>query len=219
MKKNLISNFTAPSPAVLDFLRSQVRNAFDSPTARCAALKSKGYRQASTCATTGDLGARERNGKLPCLALNTQRNRLLVSNSPATARISSSSSRRTFSTTQNSRWSLWPSQQRPHPSRLQAPVSPLASVVEDASNGLSALGRATRSANELKMRCTELDESGNVTMVSGEFKKSELIAKVCRMPLFGVTVLIDSSTAFSPEISAKSTPRSSHTSSSGRQPY
>jgi magnesium transporter len=36
----------------------------------------------------------------------------------------------------------------------------------------------SRSANELKMRCTELDEHGNVTMVSGEFKKSELIAKV-----------------------------------------
>ena len=29
------------------------------------------------------------------------------------------------------------------------------------------------------MRCTELDDQGNVTMVSGEFKKSELIAKVC----------------------------------------
>ena len=35
-----------------------------------------------------------------------------------------------------------------------------------------------RPTNELKMRCTELDEHGNVTLVSGEFKKSELIAKV-----------------------------------------
>jgi magnesium transporter len=40
------------------------------------------------------------------------------------------------------------------------------------------LGRMVRTANELKMRCTELDEHGNVTLVSGEFKKSELIAKV-----------------------------------------
>ncbi|KAF2005220.1 cora-domain-containing protein [Amniculicola lignicola CBS 123094] len=40
----------------------------------------------------------------------------------------------------------------------------------------------TRSANELKIRCTELDENGNVTMVSGEFKKSELIAKYGLLP-------------------------------------
>lgn len=39
-----------------------------------------------------------------------------------------------------------------------------------------------RPANELKMRCTELDEHGNVTLVSGEFKKSELIAKYGLLP-------------------------------------
>lgn len=32
------------------------------------------------------------------------------------------------------------------------------------------------------MRCTELDEHGNVTLVSGEFKKSELIAKYGLLP-------------------------------------
>ena len=54
---------------------------------------------------------------------------------------------------------------------------PLAKVIDDGS-GFNGLGRTARPANELKMRCTELDENGNVTMVSGEFKKSELIAKV-----------------------------------------
>jgi hypothetical protein len=48
----------------------------------------------------------------------------------------------------------------------------------DAPAGFDSLGRMTRAANELKMRCTELDEQGNVKMVSGEFKKSELIARV-----------------------------------------
>jgi hypothetical protein len=28
------------------------------------------------------------------------------------------------------------------------------------------------------LRCTEFDENGNVTLVNGEFRKSELIAKV-----------------------------------------
>ncbi|KAK3215413.1 hypothetical protein GRF29_19g3197842 [Pseudopithomyces chartarum] len=48
--------------------------------------------------------------------------------------------------------------------------------------GFESLGRMTRAANELKMRCTELDDQGNVTMVSGEFKKSELIAKYGLLP-------------------------------------
>ncbi|KAJ4297824.1 magnesium ion transporter [Kalmusia sp. IMI 367209] len=48
--------------------------------------------------------------------------------------------------------------------------------------GFEGLGRMTRTANEQRMRCTELDDQGNVTMVSGEFKKSELIAKYGLLP-------------------------------------
>jgi len=46
------------------------------------------------------------------------------------------------------------------------------------------LGRslAGKASNELKLRCTEFDENGNVTLVNGEFKKSELIAKVSIAP-------------------------------------
>jgi magnesium transporter len=42
------------------------------------------------------------------------------------------------------------------------------------------LGRTitAKAANEQKLRCTEFDENGNVVLVNGEFKKSELIAKV-----------------------------------------
>ena len=43
--------------------------------------------------------------------------------------------------------------------------------------GGSTLGRM-KATNELKLRCTEFDELGNVVVVDGEFKKSELIAKV-----------------------------------------
>lgn len=38
---------------------------------------------------------------------------------------------------------------------------------------------SVKAANEQKLRCTEFDENGNVVLVNGEFKKSELIAKVC----------------------------------------
>ncbi|OCL15399.1 hypothetical protein AOQ84DRAFT_248591, partial [Glonium stellatum] len=44
------------------------------------------------------------------------------------------------------------------------------------------LGRVSRPTNELKLRCTEFDEHGNVTLINGEFKKSELIAKYGLLP-------------------------------------
>ena len=43
-----------------------------------------------------------------------------------------------------------------------------------------SLGRtiSAKAAAQPKLRCTELDENGNVVLASGEFKKSELIARV-----------------------------------------
>lgn len=42
-------------------------------------------------------------------------------------------------------------------------------------HGRSVLSKAI---NEPRLRCTELDEYGNVVLASGEFKKTELIARV-----------------------------------------
>ena len=60
--------------------------------------------------------------------------------------------------------------------------SPEAPFVEDPAmpfwnDGSSMLGRV-KAPNELKLRCTELDENGKVTVVDGEFRKTELIARV-----------------------------------------
>lgn len=51
---------------------------------------------------------------------------------------------------------------------------------EEGSEGLFNIGRglAAKASNELRIRCTEFDKNGNVTLVNGEFRKSELIAKV-----------------------------------------
>lgn len=43
-------------------------------------------------------------------------------------------------------------------------------------------GRNLKPSTELKLRCTEFDENGNVVLVNGEFKKQELIAKYSLMP-------------------------------------
>lgn len=54
-------------------------------------------------------------------------------------------------------------------------------ALDDGAEGnLFNLGRtlAAKASNEVRLRCTEFDGNGNVTLVNGEFKKSELIAKV-----------------------------------------
>jgi magnesium transporter len=51
---------------------------------------------------------------------------------------------------------------------------------EGSDTYMFSLGRhiSAKAAAQPKLRCTELDEIGNVVLASGEFKKSELIAKV-----------------------------------------
>lgn len=58
-------------------------------------------------------------------------------------------------------------------------LPPLKGFLDD-STGLG--GRIIKPSNELKLRCTELDENGNVTLVNGEFKKSELISRYSLLP-------------------------------------
>ncbi|PKY05813.1 inner membrane magnesium transporter MRS2, mitochondrial precursor [Aspergillus campestris IBT 28561] len=41
---------------------------------------------------------------------------------------------------------------------------------------------AAKASNELRLRCTEFDSNGDVTLVNGEFKKTELIAKYGLLP-------------------------------------
>lgn len=54
------------------------------------------------------------------------------------------------------------------------------SFLDDSNAGLG--GRIIKPSNELRLRCTEFDENGNVTLVNGEFRKSELIAKYSLLP-------------------------------------
>jgi magnesium transporter len=61
---------------------------------------------------------------------------------------------------------------------------------EDTS--MFSLGRhiSAKAAAQPKLRCTELDENGNVVLASGEFKKSELIAKVCHVARVLLNVML-----------------------------
>jgi magnesium transporter len=57
-------------------------------------------------------------------------------------------------------------------------LPPLPSFLDELGGSNFARNKTGKAGNELKLRCTEFDASGNVTLMDGEFKKSELIAKV-----------------------------------------
>ncbi|KAJ5100712.1 Mg2+ transporter protein CorA-like/Zinc transport protein ZntB [Penicillium angulare] len=58
------------------------------------------------------------------------------------------------------------------------------SLMDDGTEGMFNIGRglAAKASNELRLRCTEFDNNGDVTLVNGEFRKLELIAKYGLLP-------------------------------------
>lgn len=105
----------------------------------------------------------------PSVSLNTQ-TKLHIQ--PVSSRNSSSSSRpllrRLFDLKRS----------RAAESKVNSPSR--SSLVDEKTEPNFTIARslAAKASNEIRLRCTEFDSSGNVTVVNGEFKKSELIAKV-----------------------------------------
>ncbi|KAL5116066.1 magnesium ion transporter [Pleosporales sp. CAS-2024a] len=181
----------APSPSVLSFLRAQVKNAFEQPATPCAGLRK---RRCTYTTITKERFKTESLRKFPlatgetaqqCKSSRTACNgarrpwaalRLL----PQTTNTAFGC--RLFSTSQPQNvWDIFKSSRKRKLAQLKGPSAPPEDTPGSAGFS-SGLGRIMRPANELKMRCTELDEHGNVTLVSGEFKKSELIAKYGLLP-------------------------------------
>lgn len=62
----------------------------------------------------------------------------------------------------------------------QDPNAPVPGFMDEGTEGMFNIGRSlsAKASNELRIRCTEFDINGDVTLVNGEFRKQELIAKV-----------------------------------------
>ncbi|KAH8431576.1 CorA family magnesium transporter [Aspergillus melleus] len=63
--------------------------------------------------------------------------------------------------------------------------NPGPALIDEGTEGsLNFGGRllAAKASNEPRLRCTEFDSNGNVTLVNGDFRKSELIAKYGLLP-------------------------------------
>ena len=80
--------------------------------------------------------------------------------------------------------SLWGrnSGRRPDADAKARELPPLPSFLDDTGGTTLGRTKAAKPGSELKLRCTEIDKNGNVITVNGEFKKSELIAKVWTTP-------------------------------------
>lgn len=76
----------------------------------------------------------------------------------------------------------WPSTKKPGESALRPDDLPLLpNFLNDSDSSILGRSKVGKPSNELILRCTEVNENGDVTLVNGEFKKSELIAKVCTL--------------------------------------
>lgn len=143
---------TAPSPTLLRFLRAQL-------STQCPYAPTTPLRRCTP------------------KTLSTQCHRHFT-----TARLPNTT--RPLSTTSTLRDPFWrrlrPQKQTKNPRPHSTDLPPLSGFLDDSNSGLG--GRIIKPSNELKLRCTEFDEHGNVTLVNGEFRKSELIAKYSLLP-------------------------------------
>ncbi|KAF2499790.1 cora-domain-containing protein [Lophium mytilinum] len=192
MKPAPLHSLISPSPALLRFLKSQVEF-HPSPSALSwcrRAVSTQTHGHASTSSLKPKATPRTRSPTLsasqwpalePALRPRCQAAILLRTPILETQQYNPFvSSRRPFTSgTRNHAWSLWGGRkEKPVTNHTRSELPPLSGFLGD--NG--GLGRVLRPTNDLKLRCTEFDESGNVTLVNGEFKKSELIAKYGLLP-------------------------------------
>lgn len=187
-------NPSVPSASLLRFLRAQSESALFSknqPSA-CRRVSTK----LNSCSST-PLPVRRPSGRTHvevsplqtrfCSGVNPpSRNRTSpkcatsVHPSPpsgALGPISKSSQTRNFSSTRNRSIlrRFWDFRRKKPASETRKPPS----LLDDTDGGLNlARALAAKASNELRLRCTEFDMNGNVTLMNGEFKKSELIARV-----------------------------------------
>ncbi|KAL3473478.1 hypothetical protein BJX99DRAFT_233532 [Aspergillus californicus] len=186
---------SAPSASLLRFLRAQSESALTKnqlPTRRHVSTT----RYSGLSWTTNS--TRAKFDVVPCQtrlfsALNIPSERRTaacrcetpsVPWTPSTAicRLSQSPSSRDFSTTKDRPFlrKIWDfRRKRATTDHCRGP-----GLLDDGADGNLSLARAlaAKASNEMRLRCTEFDLNGDVTMVSGEFKKSELIAKYGLLP-------------------------------------
>ncbi|CZR51533.1 related to inner membrane magnesium transporter MRS2, mitochondrial precursor [Phialocephala subalpina] len=202
------SALRAPSSSLLEYLRIQSDICFFSPSAhfdhalrtpKLCAVAPKTRRLSTTVPRRATVEAGFLNfdslwprtnsstKKLPANGSETHngaRNKRLGYTGPLTAQRTASTGPRKW----NQKWykRLWgvTSSKGGRPLQPDDLPSHLLGSEDGNDTSMFSLGRhiSAKAAAQPKLRCTELDENGNVVLASGEFKKSELIAKYGLLP-------------------------------------
>ena len=206
MRHALGSSVSAPSSSILCFLRSQSEQAcFFTPNTRATACQSSSLRGArvplgkksqalpyarrhltmSSCRQASvESSLLNLDFLRPYASRGSSRFSALASRNlpaPFGSTPENMGSSRYVSTDTRPLWKRpWKDKWRREDPALKSSDSlALPSFLDDAGSTNFGRRKKIKGANELKLRCTEFDENGNVTFMDGEFKKSELIAKVC----------------------------------------
>jgi len=177
-----LGHVPVPSPAVLRFLRiqaeslsflasqktscwTQSRRLYDTSIERAVCTNRRGVARCAGLDLAQASRVRHSRIRVPSQAL-------FASNLPR-----DSQGIRNHSTNVSARrwYRPWSNLRKKPAGPLQPTDLPPPSLLDDSAS----LGRIVKPLNELQLRCTEFDGQGNVTLINGAFKKSELIAKVC----------------------------------------
>ena len=208
MRPKSRSTMSAPSLSVLLFLRSQSEQASSfNPSTSVTACQSSTNRGAkvSRGTTVRALSSMRRppdtiaHGlasvessllNLEFLRPYSERGSLRLSalasrtpSAPAGFPSKSTNASRNASSDTRSLWKKpWKDQSRKEEPSFKTSGSPtLPGFLDDIGNTSFDSRKPVKGSNELRLRCTEFGENGNVTFMDGEFKKSELIAKVSQL--------------------------------------
>ncbi|KAE8150037.1 hypothetical protein BDV25DRAFT_140228 [Aspergillus avenaceus] len=184
---------TVPSTSLLRYLRSQSEHSlFTAHPSPCGSSRKPqpntnashmiSLRSASSWARVNPAYCRATAGLLPLSALSRSRG-----DSRCRIPLSQSTSSTLFSRASHTKsrpllrrlFGLRQSKANTEP-KLHRPSGP--ALIDDTTPEGNIRGLAAKASNELRLRCTEFDNNGNVTLVNGEFRKSELIAKYGLLP-------------------------------------
>lgn len=194
MRSKIAGNASIPSVPLLRFLKKQTQEAFFTPHPNASAARHSAPSSFSAQSTRQTRASHSWDCKanvqfspltsdifVPGFASRTFRGgrRAFVGQHGSTFRLRSSKHRHASSASDSLLQRLLGGASRKGKGSIRpSDLPPLPSFLDDVAPGGHGRSKTGKAGNELKLRCTEIDENGNVTLVNGEFKKSELIAKV-----------------------------------------
>jgi len=171
----LSPRLSAPSASLLRFLRSQ--SGFSATPSTCAYPKRLASRDKGFSTASPKLSGWTRLTAPGSATLDTTRATVSPPLVPTQLKFSRHAStksrpflRRLFDLKRN----------KASDHKNQGPAGP--GLMDEGTEGMFNIGRSlsAKASNELRIRCTEFDINGDVTLVNGEFRKQELIAKVSK---------------------------------------